>query len=121
MKTIRSFKYAAEGVLLFFRYERNGRVQLLAAVLTITLGLWLHITPAEWIAVLLCISAVFSLEMINTALEKLCNLIQPAYHPAVKVIKDISAGAVLLSAVASLIIGIIIFVPRIVLLFKTQL
>ncbi|MBX3254344.1 MAG: diacylglycerol kinase family protein [Chitinophagaceae bacterium] len=118
MKTIRSFKYAAEGVLLFFRHERNARIQFFAATVSVVLGLWLHITTVEWIAVLLCITAVFSLEMVNTALEKLCDLIQPEYHPAVKVIKDVSAGAVLLSAVASLVIGIIIFLPRISELLK---
>lgn len=117
MKTIRSFKYAARGIFIFFRHDRNGQVQFVAAVITVMLGSWLRITSAEWIVVLLCIAAVFSLEMINTALENLCNLIQPEYHPAIKVIKDISAGAVLLSAVASLIIGIIIFLPKIFLLF----
>jgi len=117
MKVIRSFKYAAEGIFTFFRHERNGQVQCIAAVIAIVLGFWLNITAAEWIAVLLCIGAVFSLEMINTAMEKLCDLIQPELHPAIKVIKDISAGAVLLSAVASLIIGIIIFLPRVIRLF----
>ncbi|MGN6490989.1 MAG: diacylglycerol kinase family protein [Agriterribacter sp.] len=120
MKTIRSFKYAIDGVYTFFRYERNGQVQLIAAIVVVVLGFWLNITRAEWIAVLLCIVAVLSLEMINTALEKLCNLIQPDYHPAIKVIKDVSAGAVLLSAVASLIIGLIIFLPRVLLLFNIQ-
>lgn len=117
MKTIRSFKYAAAGVYTFFRNECNGQVQLMAAVVAITLGFGLHITHLEWIVTLLCIAAVLSLEMINTAVEKLCNLVQPDYHPAVKIIKDISAGAVLLSAVVSLVIGIIIFLPRVILLF----
>lgn len=120
MKTIRSFKYAFEGVFTFFRYERNGQVQFVAAVIAVVLGFWLHITNAEWIVIVLCIATVLSLEMINTAVEKICNLIQPDYHPAVKTIKDISAGAVLLSAVASLIIALIIFLPRVLLLFNNQ-
>lgn len=117
MKTIRSFKYAAEGIFTFLRNERNGKVQFAAAVIAILLGVWLNITAPEWTAIVLCIAVVLSLEMINTALEKLSNYIQPELHPAIKTIKDISAGAVLLSAVASLIIGIIIFLPRVILLF----
>lgn len=113
MKIIRSFHYAISGVFRFFRYERNGQIQLCAAIVSIILGIWLSINAGEWTAVLLCIGAVFSLEMINTAIEKMCDFIQPERHPAIKAIKDIAAGAVLMSAVASLIIGAIIFLPKI--------
>jgi len=67
----------------------------------------------EWIVVLLCICAVLGLEMINSALEHLCNLVQRDYHPLVKKIKDVSAGAVLIASIISVVIGFIIFIPKI--------
>jgi len=112
MKRIYAFKYAIDGIVAFFRSEQNARIHALAAITAIILGFCVHITRHEWIAILLCISAVFCTEMINTAIEKLCNIVHPAYHSQIKMIKDIAAGAVLLSAVASLVIGAIIFLPK---------
>ena len=68
----------------------------------------------EWLVVVLCITVVLTLEMINTAIEKLCDVVQPDYHPQIKIIKDIAAGAVLIAALGSIIIGAIIFVPKII-------
>ena len=110
---LKGFVYAFNGLVVFFSNERNGKVQLVAAVLAVAVGFWLHISAAEWMAVLACIAAVLSLEMVNSAIEKLCNLVQPGFHPAVMVIKDISAGAVLWVAIFSTIIGAIIFLPKI--------
>ena len=110
---LKGFVYAFNGLVVFFRNERNGKIQLLIAVLIVAVGFWLHISAAEWMTVLACIAAVLSLEMVNSAIEKLCNLVQPGYHPAVRVIKDISAGAVLWVAILSTIIGAIIFLPKI--------
>jgi diacylglycerol kinase len=112
MKRIYAFKYAIDGIVAFFRSEQNARIHVPAAASAIALGFCLHITRHEWIAILLCISAVFCMEMINTAIEKLCNIVHPAYHSQIKMIKDIAAGAVLLSAVASLVIGAMIFLPK---------
>ena len=110
---LKGFIYAYNGLVVFFRHERNGRIQLAVSVFVVLLGLLLSVSKWEWIVVLVCIASVLSLEMINSAIEKLCNLVHPKYHPAVKVIKDISAGAVLWFSVISSIIGIIIFFPRI--------
>lgn len=79
---------------------------------------WLHVSVYEWIVLLGCIATVLAFEMINSAIEKLCNLVHPAYHPAVKVIKDISAGAVLWVSVFSGVIGVIIFLPKMQQLLK---
>lgn len=114
---LKSIRYALTGILSFARNERNGRIQIVAAITAAAWGVFLHISTSEWIIILLCSGAVLSLEMINTAIEKLCDLIEPSYHPQIKTIKDISAGAVLLSAVVSLLIGIIIFAPKIISLF----
>ena len=91
---------------------------MVIAILVVVLGLIFSISAAEWIVLLFCIASVLSLEMINSAIEKLCNLVHPKYHPAVKVIKDISAGAVLWASVISGVIGIIVFFPKVQLLFK---
>ncbi len=115
---LKGFLYAFNGLVVFFRHERNGRIQLVLAILVVLLGLLFSVTMLEWISLLVCIASVLSLEMINSAIEKLCNLVHPKYHPAVKVIKDISAAAVLWFSVISTIIGIIIFLPKIEHFFK---
>jgi diacylglycerol kinase len=117
---LKGFVYAYNGIVVFFRHERNGRIQLLIAVLVVLLGLLFSISLFEWIILLLCIASVISLEMVNSAIEKLCNLVHPKYHPAVKVIKDISAAAVLWFSMISAIIGIIIFLPKFHHLFEAM-
>lgn len=83
------------------------------AIVVVLLSWGLKISAAEWMVVLGCIATVLSFEMINSSIEKLCNLVHPTYHPAVKTIKDMSAGAVLFVAALSAIIGAIIFLPKI--------
>lgn len=109
----KGFVYAFNGLVVFFRHERNGRIQLLAAIAVVLFSWVIGISTAEWMVIAGCIAIVLSFEMINSSIEKLCNLVHPTYHPAVKTIKDISAGAVLLVAVCSAIIGAIIFIPKI--------
>jgi diacylglycerol kinase len=113
MNFLKGFVYAFNGLVVFFRHERNGRIQLLTAIVVALLSWRFKISAAEWMVVLGCIATVLSFEMINSAIEKLCNLVHPKYHPAVKTIKDISAGAVLFVAISSAVIGSIIFVPKI--------
>jgi diacylglycerol kinase len=110
---LKGFLYAFNGLVVFFRHERNGRIQLLVAVVVVLLGWGCRISTAEWIVLLGSIATVLSFEMINSSIEKLCNLVHPKYHPAVKTIKDISAGAVLWVSVFCAIIGAIIFLPKI--------
>lgn len=113
----KGFGYAFNGLVVFFRHERNGRIQLGVSVLVAVLACLLQVSTSDWIILLGCIATVLSFEMINSAIEKLCNLVHPKYHPAVKVIKDISAGAVLWMSVISSIIGVIIFLPKISIYF----
>ncbi|RFM30614.1 diacylglycerol kinase family protein [Deminuibacter soli] len=113
---IKSFFYAFDGIIQFFRSERNGRIQLLLGCATIVLSAWLHISAGEWLLVIGNIAAIISLEMVNSAVEKLCNLLHPGQHPAIKFIKDVAAGAVLWSAVCSVVIACIVFVPKLKLL-----
>ncbi len=108
---IKQVGFAVAGIKIFFYNERNGKIQACIALAAIVLGSVLQIKKPEWCIVILCIAIVLGAEMVNTALEKLCNLVSSEYHPAIKVIKDVSAGAVLLCSVMAAIVGLLIFVP----------
>jgi undecaprenol kinase/diacylglycerol kinase (ATP) len=110
----KAFVHAFNGMRYFFLHERNGKLQLSVAALVVLLSVGVGISAAEWIAVLLCIGIVLSLEMLNSALEKLCDVVQEEYHPVIKIIKDVAAAAVLWSSLISAVIGLIIFLPKII-------
>lgn len=109
----RSFRYAFNGILTLVRSEHNARIHLVATVLVVAAGFIFSITPMQWVAVILCISAVFSLEAVNSAVEALADLVSPDYHPLVKKAKDVASAAVLIAAMASVIVAGIIFIPYI--------
>jgi diacylglycerol kinase len=113
-KFIRSFYYAGQGIRHCFRRERNFRIHIAATAIVIILASLLHCTAVEWVLLLICIGMVVSLEMVNTAIERFCNMVQTDFNPQVKIIKDVAAGAVLVSAVVAAICGMIIFIPRII-------
>ena len=119
MKIIRSFGFALNGIRYCLVSQTNFRIHMLLAILAICLSITMHISSTEWIIVLLCIAMVFLSEMINTAIEKLCYLEQPDFHPIIKLVKDIAAGGVLIVAFTSFVIGAIIFIPKIVILIKS--
>ncbi|MGI6341560.1 MAG: diacylglycerol kinase family protein [Bacteroidales bacterium] len=108
-----SFKFALNGILLLFKQHRNFKIQFAIGVLTVVGAFIFKISVYQWIAVLLCIGLVLSLEAINTVLEIVMDKIQPEYCDTIKTAKDIAAGAVLIAAVISAIIGLVIFVPYI--------
>jgi diacylglycerol kinase len=110
---LRSLAFALKGVASFFSTEKNGRLQGMIAVLVIMISAFFHISKVEWILVITSIIAVISFEMINSAIERLCNLYTKEFHPDIKFIKDVSAASVLLIAIAAAITGIIIFLPYI--------
>lgn len=114
MKFLKSFTWAFNGLLIFFRHERNGRIQLLIAIGVILLSARLNISATEWVAVIICIGTVIALEMLNSSLEKLCNMIEPNFHPVIKTVKDIAAAAVLWAAMCTAIAGLIIFIPKLI-------
>ena len=113
---IKSFANAFAGMAYFFANDRNGKIHLVFSAIVIIASIVLHISAIEWMIILLCIALVIGLEMLNSALEKLCDLVEPSYHPTIKVIKDVSAAAVVLAAIISVVIGVIIFLPKIMLL-----
>lgn len=105
----RSFIYALHGIWSGIADQRNLKFQLGVAVVVIGAGFYLSITPIEWCIILLCIALVIGLELVNTALENLVDLVTLEQNPLAGRIKDIAAGAVLAVSVISLIIGLIIF------------
>jgi len=113
-KLIISFSHAFAGIRSLFAHERNAKWHLLFATIAVVLGFYTQISKFEWIVVLVCIAMVISAEAYNTAIEKLCDIVQPEKDPRIKVIKDVSAAAVLILSLAALIIGGLIFVPKLI-------
>ena len=109
---IESFGHAFRGVAIVLRSEHNAWIHALATLGAISLGFVLTIERGEWLIVSLAIALVWTAEILNTAIEKLCDVVSPEHHPGVKQVKDIAAGGVLVSAVGALIVAILIFGPR---------
>ena len=109
-----AFKHAFHGLFHFLLNDRNGKLHFAAAVLVSAAGFYFHLSNIEWMVLLICFALVISFEMCNHALENICDLVQPDQHPLVKTAKDVAAAAVLWSAIISAIIGLLIFVPKIV-------
>jgi diacylglycerol kinase len=104
----KSFTYAWNGVFICLK-QRNMRVMVACALLTITTGFFLNICSTDWCIILLCVGVVLALETMNSAIESFVDLIQPQFHPVAGRIKDLSAGAVFLFSCISAIIGVLIF------------
>ncbi|EAZ84467.1 diacylglycerol kinase family protein [Lysinibacillus sp. FSL M8-0216] len=110
-KYLRSFGYAFEGIITASK-EQNLRSHIVSAVIVILAGYFTGLSRTEWYIVLLLIALMFALEMINTAIERVVDLASPNLHPLAKQAKDIAAGAVLVFALFSAIIGLLIFLPK---------
>ena len=117
MRILRSFIYAWSGLRYSFKTQLNFRIHLAILLLVIVAGTLLKINVTEWLFVVLCSMLVLMLELVNTALEYLCDIVTTDFHPIVKIVKDIAAAAVLISAAGSVITGLIIFLPKIIALF----
>lgn len=110
---IRSFSFAIYGIRTAITQERNMRIHLSISLIVVIFGLIFSISAVEWIFILLTIGGMISLEIINTAIERLVDLVTPDFHPLAKQAKDLAAGAVFSFAIISVIIGMIIFGPYI--------
>jgi len=105
----KSFIYALQGIWSGIADQRNLKFQLTVAVVVVGAGFYVSITALEWCIILICIALVIGLELVNTAIENLVDLVTMERNPLAGKIKDIAAGAVLTVSVISLIIGLIIF------------
>jgi len=115
-KLIRSFGFAFKGVAYATSSQLNFRIHLGATVLVILTGYFFRISTAEWLWVGLCITLVLVTEIFNTMIETLTDLVSPGYNEKAGRIKDMSAGAVVIAALFALITGLIIFLPKLLLL-----
>jgi len=109
----RSFLYAGRGIIYFFRNEYNARIHLLAALMVIVLCIIYHVSPSQAMLLAFAIAFVWVCEMLNTAIEKAMDFISVEKHEAIRIVKDVAAGAVLISSCTAVIIGSIIFIPKI--------
>ncbi|MBL7775606.1 MAG: diacylglycerol kinase family protein [Saprospiraceae bacterium] len=111
-RRIASFRYAFQGLRYLVRTQMNARIHLAAAVLATALGAWLDISRLEWLALALCTALVLALEAVNTALECLTDLVSPDPHPLAGRAKDLAAAAVLIVALGALVVGGLVFLPK---------
>jgi len=112
-KFFKGFVFAFRGIVVALRGQLNMKVHFAAALLVMVGGFYYRLQPWEWVAVVLSIGLVMALELLNTAIEDLVNLIHPEWNARAGRIKDLAAGAVLLAAVAALVVGLIVFIPKI--------
>jgi diacylglycerol kinase len=108
----RSFGYAFEGVAYILRTQRNARIELVVGFAAVLLAAWLGVSAVEWAVLVLTIAFVVGLEWINTALELAVSLASPEANPSAKAAKDVAAACVLLGAFASVLVGLLLFAPR---------
>ena len=114
MKMIRnSFKYAIEGIWTSFKTERNMKIHIFIMILVIIAGIILKINKSEWIICIILFAIVIGSELFNTSIETIVDMVMPEKNEKAKIAKDVSAGAVLVVAIGAAIIGLVIFVPRI--------
>lgn len=112
-KRIGSFKFALAGLRLAWREEMNFRVEVILGASAVAAGLFFGISTTEWLFVAAACAAVLTAEAFNTSLEELCDMLRQTHDPHVAKIKDVAAAAVLISSIGALVIGLVIFVPRV--------
>lgn len=112
-RSLRSFRYAINGLRALFRDEPNSRIHLLAACLIHLIGFWLRFSIVEWVAIWLCIGFVFAAEIFNTAIENLCDHVSPERNSTIGKVKDLAAAGVLVAATTSVVVALFILVERV--------
>jgi undecaprenol kinase len=111
VRLLKSFSYALTGIKAALLTERNMRIHFFVSLVVIGCSIFFSISKLEWLFVILAIGGILSLELMNTAVERVVDLITKEYHPLAKQAKDLAAGAVFIYAVITVVIGIIIFIP----------
>ena len=111
-KRLQSFRFAIKGIKNLIINEHNARIHLTALLVVIGLGLFLKLELMEWVAITIVSGIVILTELINTAIENLADIVEPKWNEKIGKIKDYSAGAVLVAAIVSVIVGGIIFIPK---------
>ncbi len=117
---IRSVSHAINGIKIVLVTQHNAWIHLAATLFVIFAGFYFSVTAAEWVCLVLAIVMVWVAEALNTAFELLCDVASPEFHPVVKKSKDVAAGAVLVSAIGSIIIGTIVLLPYLLKFVRDQ-
>lgn len=110
---IKSVGFAVRGALLLIRTEASIKIQVFLGIVVTIAGFYFEISPTEWIFQVLAVSLVVGIEGANTAIEKLCDFVHPDFDKRIGFIKDVSAGAVMFVSVGAIIVGLIIYLPKI--------
>ena len=110
---LESFKYAFDGFKTLFLEEHNARIHLFIALIIILTGFYFNLSNIEWLFIFFCIGFVFFAELVNSSIENIADFISPQKHTSIKKVKDLAAAAVLTIAITSVIVGLIIFLPKI--------
>jgi diacylglycerol kinase len=113
-KRLKSFGHAFNGLKTAFKGEHNLRIHLVAAILVVILGIYFKIEIVEWTILTLTIGFVIAMELLNSSIENLADYACKEQHPMIKKVKDIAAGAVLVSAISALIVGLLVFIPKLI-------
>jgi len=119
-KRLKSFLFAFNGIKELIKNEHNARIHIIALICVIGAGIFFKINLYEWMGITIVSGLVILTELINTAIERLADFVEPNINKKIGLIKDYCAGAVLISAIISLIIGGLIFIPKITELIKTH-
>lgn len=109
---IHSFRFAFNGLKILFKEEHNARIQIIMAICVVIAGFVFNISNTEWLAIVFAIGFVLAMEAINSAIEGLADFVSPDKHEMIKKIKDLAAAGVLISAFTALVIGLIVFAPK---------
>jgi undecaprenol kinase len=117
LNILNKFKHAFEGIFYLVKKDKNFKIHLFLFLIVVLFGSICEISNLEWITILICSAFVLSLEALNSAVEKLADLVHKEIHPEIKIIKDVCAGAVLISAIFSIAVALIIFIPKILSFF----
>lgn len=110
---VKSFGFAFEGIFYSFKKGTHFKIECLALVLVVILGFIYSISETEWIIIVVISSAILGAEAMNTGLEELGDVLHPEHHPRIRLAKHCAAAGVLILSIAAVVIGVIIFAPRI--------
>jgi len=116
--SIKKFSFAFNGIATLLKKERSARIHLVATISVIILAVVFKINTTEWISIIIVIGLVILTELFNTAIERLSDIVDPNWNDLIGQVKDYSAGAVLISALISIIVGGLVFIPKILDLIK---
>lgn len=114
----KSFEFAASGLRGIIVQERNFKIQLSIGFLAVILGFILNLTLSEWLDLVIVITLVLIFELINTSIEEIVDLVSPEYREKAKIAKDVAAGTVLVASIGSVIVGVLLFLPKIIILLN---